>query len=175
MTGTSEITAFWLCPAEPERRILSQLIGKLALRFDAPVFEPHLTIGVGPVMTKMEAAEILHALESTPLLLEMKGVEFAEEFTKTLFLKFSHSQKASELSAEIMSRARSAVGYDFDPHLSLIYHDMSRSEKEALATTIELPFRRVTFDSIQAISCRAPITKRVEVEGWRTLGERRLA
>jgi hypothetical protein len=39
-----EITAFWLMPAAREREFFSGVIAELAARFDAPVFEPHVTL-----------------------------------------------------------------------------------------------------------------------------------
>ena len=40
--------AYWLIPTEPAYTYFQAVINYLARRYDAPVFEPHLTIHVGP-------------------------------------------------------------------------------------------------------------------------------
>src|SRR5437660_1675571 len=45
--GHSSVIAYWLIPAEPAHRFFQRLIEDLARRYDAPLFEPHVTIHVG--------------------------------------------------------------------------------------------------------------------------------
>jgi hypothetical protein len=48
METRERIITYWLCPAEPARSHFAELIDNLAARFDAPVFEPHVTLYVTP-------------------------------------------------------------------------------------------------------------------------------
>ena len=168
------MVAFWLVPARAERDRLASLIAGLAARFDAPVFEPHVTLFGGKIAEE-KAADVLQRCDfAMPIELEIAGVEFSEKFTMTLFVQFRSSQRASELSAAIKTAAEIESDYEFNPHLSLLYKEMPEREKAAAALTIELPFDRVAFDGVKAIVTPAGIKTRAEVEAWRTIGERRV-
>ena len=41
------VIAYWLIPSEPGHSFFQRIINDLAGRYDAPVFEPHVTIHVG--------------------------------------------------------------------------------------------------------------------------------
>jgi hypothetical protein len=41
------VIAYWLIPSEPAHSIFKRIINQLARRWNAPVFEPHVTIHVG--------------------------------------------------------------------------------------------------------------------------------
>jgi hypothetical protein len=174
VSANAEILAFWLRPAAREREFFATLIQELAARYDAPVFEPHVTLNV--CAGKAESAlDVLPTLTSrAPIRLEIARVVSSPEFTKTLFVQFRASDEAAQLSAEIERAAPSDTRYHFDPHLSLIYQAMATTEKEGLARTIVLPFQSVVFDSLQLIAAPAQITQRADVEAWRTLAERGL-
>ncbi|MEO5721886.1 MAG: 2'-5' RNA ligase family protein [Chthoniobacterales bacterium] len=169
MTTNGEIMAFWLRPAQEEREYFAALIRRLATRFDAPRFEPHVTLYAG-AMEEAHAAEVVRGLAAlSTLTLEVEGVACAEEYTKTLFVQFRASDEAARLSAEIAEAANREAGYRFDPHLSLIYQPMARAGREELRRTIEVPFTSVRFDAVEAIVSPARVTKRAEVEAWRVI------
>jgi 2'-5' RNA ligase len=168
-----EMVAFWLMPARAERDRFTSVIAELAARYDAPVFEPHVTL-IGGKLDEQKAADVLQRCTfSEPIELEIAGVETSEKYTKTLFVQFRPSPLASELSDAITAAANITSDYEFNPHLSLLYKEMREVEKAAAASRIELPFDRVTFDGLKAIVTPAEITSRKEVEAWRTIGERR--
>lgn len=174
MSNDEELVAFWLLPAQGEREFFSSLIRDLAVRFEGPIFEPHVTLH-GGAMSRERAAEVLETLNApTVLQLEIGGVAFSDELTKTLFVQFRSSTVAGELSRQIAVATGSVSGYRFDPHLSLIYAGMSEATKVELGRTIELPFESVLFDTLRTIVCPARIRERADVEAWRTLEERRL-
>ncbi|MEP6820806.1 MAG: 2'-5' RNA ligase family protein [Chthoniobacterales bacterium] len=174
MSTNEEMVAFWLLPAQKEREFFSSVIRELAARFDAPIFEPHVTL-FGGAMSPERAARVLEALPpSGSCRLEIERVAFSPQFTKTLFVQFYASPETEELSRRIAETTESKSGYRFDPHLSLIYAALSEVEKMELARTIAVPFEAVMFDSLRTIVCPARIEERADVEGWRILGERRI-
>ncbi len=174
VSNHGEMVAFWLLPGEREREFFSDVIRDLAIRFDAPIFEPHLTL-YGGAISRERAARVLETLTAPPALrLEIEGVVFSDEFTKTLFLQFRPSGEARELSRRIAETTESDSEYRFDPHLSLIYAALPEAEKVELARTIEMPFESVMFDALRTIICPARINERADVEAWRNLAERRL-
>jgi 2'-5' RNA ligase len=166
-----EIIAFWLMPAAPASRFFAKLVGDLAARTDAPVFEPHVTLSAG----KIKPAAALQVLPQTqqqygPLDLEIDRIDSSEEFTKTLFVQFRPSPAASALSRAIANAVGAGNDYEFNPHLSLLYKEMPPGEKAALADAIVIPFSSVVFDRVKVLAMTAPITKREQVEAWRPLG-----
>ena len=167
-----EIITFWLMPAAPAGQFFTTLIGDLAARAGAPVFEPHVTLSAG----KIDAATALRVLpqmqqQCEPLELEIERIDSSAEFTKTLFVQFRPSPAASALSLAIANAVGGGEEYEFDPHLSLLYKEMPPRDKDALAHEIVLPFSSAVFDRVKVVAMTAPITTREQVEAWRPLGE----
>jgi len=169
-----QIITYWLCPTLTARGNLSSVINGLAMRFDAPVFEPHVTVFTTAVLDK-DPAETLEQLRlDGPLQLSVRGLDCTDEFTKTLFIQFEPDAGLSRLSEELRSRAGTESEDELNPHLSLIYKDMSPHAKQELAGQIYIPFSEIAFDSIKAVLSPAKITSREDVESWRTVAERSL-
>ena len=61
-----------------------------------------------------------------------------------------------------------------NPHVSLIYKQLSPRAKSELASAIKFPFPGVVFDCIKAIRCSAPARTRADVEGWKVVARRSL-
>ncbi len=169
---TKEQVAFWLSPAAGAREFFEGLIKQLAERYDAPRFEPHLTLCGGDV-PEARALDILRNLSiRESIALEITGIEFSEKYTKTLFVQFRSTPQADALSAELQKAIGSQS--DFNPHVSLLYKHMSQDEKAEAARAISLPFQSVTFESVKAVVTPSPIERREEIESWRPLASRRL-
>jgi len=62
-TMPDTVLAYWLLPAPPAREFFRATIGRLAAQYDAPLFEPHLTLAVGSDAA-IEARRILNGLAS---------------------------------------------------------------------------------------------------------------
>ncbi len=168
-----DVVAFWLLPAAGTCAFFETLIAELATRCTAPPFEPHVTIGGGDIGEK-RAGEILQKISTRePIQLEVERVDFSEEFTKTLFVQFRSSREIEALNTEI-ERA-SGNEYEINPHLSLLYKEMTAVEKAELARAISIPFAIAVFDRIKMMRTPHPITISEQVQAWRALGERALA
>jgi hypothetical protein len=102
--------------------------------------------------------------------MEVDRVAFSALFTKTLFVQFQSTPEAAALSELVREAAGLTLGYEFNPHLSLLYSDICEAEKESLARTLTMPFERVRFDRLEVIATRAAITSRKAVDEWRMLG-----
>jgi len=174
MKDETQMLAFWLLPAPPAREYFRSMIEQLAQRFDAPGFEPHLTL----YGTAFDVAH-LDALGGMPtpgsVELEIERIAFSEKYTKTLFVQFKQQTRLTELSAAVARALGNENGHELNPHLSLIYKELPNEEKAELARTINLPFDRVRFDAMKAVSTPATIESREEVESWRTVWERSLS
>jgi hypothetical protein len=62
--SANEILTYWLIPAEPARSHFRTLIQDLARRFDAPIFEPHVTVYVTESGNENPAGVLKEALRN---------------------------------------------------------------------------------------------------------------
>jgi len=162
------VAVFWLIPAKPQRELFSKIIRILAVEFDAPRFEPHLTLCRAP---EEQPAKFLRKIRASPIRLRICGIAYSDKFTKTLFISFENKARLEKLVRDLGGRAKSLR----DPHLSLIYRRLPTAIKRELAATIKLPFRDVLFDVIKAVNCVSPIDTRQDVESWRSVATKRLS
>jgi Cyclic phosphodiesterase-like protein len=174
--GHSSVIAYWLIPAEPAHRFFQRLIEDLARRYDAPLFEPHVTIHVGA--NYLDAAEKTlsrTAREWQPIHLKAVRIGHSDEFIKTLFVQFAPNRKLQQLNAIIRNAAQDSSHYELKPHLSLIYKYMPATARRELADSIKVPFPEVIFDSLKAIRCISPTRTRADVDAWRLVATKKLS
>ncbi len=174
--GHSSVIAYWLIPAEPAHRFFQRLIEDLARRYDAPLFEPHVTIHVGA--NYPDAAEKTlsrTAREWQPIHLKAVRIGHSDEFIKTLFVQFAPNRKLRQLNAIIRNAAQDSSHYELKPHLSLIYKYMPVTARRELADSIKVPFPEVIFDSFKAIRCISPTRSRADVDAWRLVATKKLS
>jgi 2'-5' RNA ligase len=158
------LVVLWLIPAAPEREFFRQTVERLVREWDAPVFTPHLTLGV-----TAEPPDLPRELDLAPIELQPHGIFWSATFTKTLFVRM---RATAELEA-----LRDSLGQNGqlpDPHLSLLYKKISAEEQAQLAARIVLPFSTVTFDTVRAVRCPNPTTTRADVESWEPIASSRL-
>jgi hypothetical protein len=159
------IIIYWLIPAAKYRELFVRLIDILAVEFDAPRFEPHLTLCCG------HDVKTLRKLKARPVRLRVCDISYSSKFTKTLFVRFATNGSLNNLIADLSGKSRSLR----DPHISLLYKRLPNRLKQELAATIRLPFREVIFDSIKAVQCHSPTETGLDVENWRVIASKRLS
>ena len=165
---------YWLIPAEPARSFFERTIADLARRYNAPVFEPHMTIYVGS--DRVEAEEVIAKAVSGCQLVQAKVLKVCQtgDFVETLFVQFALDTKLQQLNEMIRDAAQDSSDYQLNPHISLLYKKMSILARRQLAHSIKLPFPEVTFESITAVRCVSPTRSRADVEAWRVVATKSL-
>ena len=162
--------AYWLIPAEPAHTFFQGIINDLARRYDASLFEPHVTIHVGTNRAGLAETALRHAArEGKPIRLKPIGVDQSDEFVKTLFVQFELSAALRQLNEVIRNAAQDSSQYQLNPHLSLLYNKMEAAARRKLATSIIVPFSEISFDRIKAVRCVSPTQGRADVEAWRAV------
>ena len=170
---TQTVVAYWLIPAEPERELFAEIIRILAKQFDAPRFEPHVTLfAVSP--DRQSAAKVLHQISASPIRLRIRDVSYSTKFTETLFLRFKSNKALQKLVVDLARVMKSRPRAVCAPHISFLYKKLPTATKKVLAATIKLPFREVVFDSIKAVRCALPTRTRAEVKAWCVIASNRL-
>ena len=173
--GRQTVIAYWLLPSEPARSFFKGIINDLSRRFDAPAFEPHVTIHIGADRVDSTESALEHAArESTGIRLTPVGIDHSEEFTKTLFVQFALNPELRQLNEMIRQSAHDSLQYEVKPHLSLLYKRMPAATRRDLAASITVPFSEVSFDALEAIRCVSPTQSTADVEAWQLVTAGRL-
>ena len=164
------VIAYWLIPSESAHSFFQAIINDLASRYNAPVFEPHVTVHVGA--DRADAAE--EALENAAGVFKRTGLtpvglDQSNEFIKTLFVQFAMSAELLRINDSIRVAANDSTRYELKPHLSLLYKNLAAESRRQLAASINLPLSEVSFDAIKAVRCVSPTQSRADVESWQTL------
>jgi len=161
------LIAYWLIPAEPAHSFFQRIINDLVRRYDAPVFEPHVTIHVGADRADSAKNALGHAGRKckrfglTPL-----GTDQSDEFIKTLFVQFAMSVELRKTDDIIRAAVNDSLQYELNPHLSLLYKNLAATARRELAASISIPLSGVSFDAIKAVRCISPAQSRADVEAW---------
>jgi Cyclic phosphodiesterase-like protein len=164
------VIAYWLIPLEPAHSFFQRTINDLARRYDAPVFEPHVTIHVG--VDRADAAEKTlrcAARECTLIGLTQFGIDQSDQFIKTLFVQFAMSAELRKISDIIREAANDSSPYELKPHLSLLYKNLAAATRRKLAASISVPFSEVTFNAIKAVRCVSPTRTLADVDAWQVI------
>jgi 2'-5' RNA ligase len=164
------VIAYWLIPAEPARSFFQGVIDDLARRYDAPGFEPHVTVHFGSNRADaVERALSVAARVCKPIKLKALEIGHSSEFIKTLFVQFALNTELRQLNEIIRNAARDSSHYELKPHLSLLYKKMPVVARRELMDSIMAPFSEVTFDALKAVRCISPPRTRADVETWRVV------
>jgi 2'-5' RNA ligase len=165
------VIAYWLIPSEPAHSFFQGIVNDLARRYDAPVFEPHVTVHVGADQADAAAKALEKAASEFELVRQMPlGIDQSDEFIKTLFVQIAMSAELRRINGIIRQAANDSSQYELKPHLSLLYKNLPTATRSDLAASIEVPFSEVTFGAIKAVRCISPTESRADVEAWRVLG-----
>ncbi|HEX3618787.1 MAG TPA: hypothetical protein VHU16_00285 [Candidatus Udaeobacter sp.] len=170
------VIAYWLIPAEPARSFFQGLISELAQQYDAPAFEPHITVFVGGNRIGAAHRALSQvALDAEPTNMKTLGIDQSDEFIKTLFVQFAPNRRLRRINETIRDASRDSSRYDLKPHLSLLYKTMPAATRRGLAASIGVPYSDVSFDAVKAVRCVSPTQTRADVETWHILASGKLS
>ena len=151
---------YWLIPTKAKSELFRDIIGILAKQFDAPSFAPHLTL-----CRTEEVKSVGKMLSHAPIRLRIRGIAHSPKFTKALFVRFTPTKSLKGLVTELGGKPNSLT----DPHLSLLYAALPAAIRRELVATVKLPFGKVAFDAVMAMSCISPTENKQDVKSWRKL------
>ena len=166
------VIAYWIVPTEPARSYFQNVINDIAQRYDAPTFEPHVTVHVGADTVDDVLSKVVRDCEQ--IVLQALEVSSSSEFIKTLFVQFAMNKRLQQVNESIRAAAQDSSEYDVNPHLSLLYKRVWIEDRCLLARSIDVPFPEVAFDSLKAVRCISPTESRADVEAWRVLATQKL-
>jgi putative hydrolase of the HAD superfamily len=163
----------FLCPAAEDRRWAEEVIRELAARYDAPPFEPHVTVYGGRFVAESELEPVRRALtemaaQTGPITLSITGLGTTEEYFKTLFVAFAEEPHLLRLHEAVRKAAVRDSGYALAPHLSLLYADMPLAAKNMAARAVRLDREEMRFDAVKLV-VPDPVAGWRDTRRWQTL------
>jgi 2'-5' RNA ligase len=141
MSSTSY--ALWLKPSGPAYDVLAKTIQDLAREFDAPMFEPHVTL-----LANLDGTEEQHLHRSKALAQQLHSfhitlteASYGHDYFQCVFMRVEQSTemtRAHALAAQIFHR----VGNAYMPHLSLIYGVLGEPRQLEIINRLPTGLRR---------------------------------
>jgi len=132
--------SIWCIPDEGSELYitLQRHVADLSLRFDAPIFDPHVTlIGWLKGDTDEIVEKTMHlARQTKPFEIRLNGIGLTNDPLKCLYIGVQPSselQDANALARKIFGK-KDRIPYA--PHLSLLYGDFPRKDREEAARDI---------------------------------------
>jgi putative hydrolase of the HAD superfamily len=166
----------FLTPAPDDFAWLAGMIGELSARFDAPPFEPHVTVYSGMFPDPAVVQKALAALVSgmPPIILRMRGIGCTADYFMTLFIEFEEDSLLRNLHDRIKAACGVDTGYELIPHLSLLYAELPLRDKQSLAHRVALDRTAIRFDEAKLVSPLNPHEGWRDPMRWKTLARVRL-
>lgn len=168
--------SYWLLPATADHVCFQNIINTLAKTYAAPPFEPHVTIYSGAYTPQDNPAALLQrAINGIQhVCLCVDSLLYTDVFTKTLFVQFHPSSILAAISDALRNAVAAPSDYVLNPHLSLIYKQMSHETKQHLVSSLHLPRSNILFDEVGAVVSSGRTQSPEDVEGWKMIYRRKL-
>lgn len=163
----------WLMPKDNEaKQLLFDTISSLSDSYGSSSFLPHMTLFSGQTDDIDKVIGLFKTIPSDILPLEMniKGVNFTDDYFRTLFLEFeTNKQLNDKLSTVLNSFLENGVESSLSafPHLSLLYAIIDKETKSYIKSKLSFDFTKLKFDKIALVS---PSSKGwQDIESWQIL------
>ena len=123
--------AVWLLPKEEDSKYLSNILDKLSKKYEAPQFQPHVTV-YGVVDTTLPIVEkvvkdIIVGLKEFKV--KKNGLHYLDNIWKSLYIDLDYDADLAKINKLLSAKLSQYGNYDFEPHISLIYKKMDNDEK----------------------------------------------
>ena len=160
------MVSIWLIPAPEDAQYLQAIINNLAATYQAPVFNTHCTL-YSP--NDLPAAELRQILERSAnniksFCVKKATISHTENIWKTIFIELLRSPELEQLQQAVISQFPNGQPYEFLPHISLLYKEMSDKKKEDIIRNLQVK-NSFKMDKIAAVRTGP------NVDNWATVVE----
>ena len=160
------MVSIWLIPAPKDAQYIQGIINNLATTYQAPVFDSHCTL-YSP--TELPAAELKKILEQSAnnmksFYVKKSMISHTENIWKTIFIELLRSPELEQLQQAVISQFPNGQPYEFLPHISLLYKEMSDKKKENIIRNLQVK-NSFKMDKIAAVRTGP------NVDNWATVVE----
>lgn len=136
--------SLWLEPTGDTAYKLQERIKQLSKRYDTPLFSPHVTLLGGLTSSKTELEALTDTLSSSirPFELTLTKAGYLNTFYQSLFIHVEQNEGLTHLHDNACRLFDCPEEYEneYMPHLSLLYGDLTRNQKEKILNNIGREF-----------------------------------
>lgn len=134
--------SLWLRPFGEIAFKLEQKIKELGQKHGTPVFEPHITLLGSLQKSETELIQLTDTLASSlhPFDVVLTNAGCRDEFYRSIFVHVKKSRELMDARNTAERLFNSSPEEEFMPHLSLMYSDFGREEKERILNTMGREF-----------------------------------
>ena len=159
--------SIWLTPAAADRSELFAVISKLASTFNAPIFEPHVTIATSNTKAEATADALRGALQGVRAVpLGASKVGYSANFTNGLYISMDVSDQFRSLVRAI-NKCRGELQFpSAEPRLSLVYKANQERWKRQVSQSLDFSNRTYEFDAVKIVEMRDLIEHEQDVTEW---------
>lgn len=128
-----------IIPHEPIFNQLKKIIDKLALEFNGPLFEPHMTL-IGNIdmdLPQVEQKVKILASQIDKLDLSLGEISFSTTYFQNVFIRVNSTHQLLEININ----AKKLFGIKnnvFMPHISLLYGNQDMKKREEAASKVKI-------------------------------------
>lgn len=125
--------ALWLKPENEVYGVLKRIIDDIASEYNAPVFEPHITVAGSIDRSEAELKDLVTDLarESEPMTLHLKETDFRDSLYRALFVHIAPNDTLLSLRERCLTRLKKEHE-PYMPHVSLMYKEMEADRKKEI-------------------------------------------
>ena len=134
--------SLWFEPSGDIAYKLQERIKKLSEKHGGPVFSPHVTLLGSIESSETESISLTNTLASylKPFELELTKAGYRDRFYQSLFIHVKHTERLSDIREKALRLFDVNSEEKYMPHLSLMYGDYTRNEKERILNLIGREF-----------------------------------
>ncbi|MCV0413050.1 hydrolase [Nitrosarchaeum sp.] len=132
--------AIWFTFSKNDRESLKNIIDELSEKYQAPKFEPHITVyGLTDIeIDKIDkiAKEVI--LNQNSFFVKKSEILQTEEIWKTVFIELKSNEQMELIHKNFKKYCDNVSKYEFKPHISLIYKILSIEEKIKIINKLDI-------------------------------------
>lgn len=134
--------SIWLMPPAALRERFAELIDALSRRLGTPRFEPHITLAAPRAVTDAQALSEAQRLATrlAPVPLRFNGIDHTDAYFRCLFLRAVKTPEILAAHRRACAELGEPIEADYMPHLSLVYGEIDRAEKEKMIADVGARF-----------------------------------
>lgn len=165
---TPNLYSIWLCLGKDDSAYVSQIIQNLSSEYKSQPFIPHLTLYGVIFITKDEGISLIKNVikNEKPFSVKTASLESSSEFFKTLYIQMEQSPQLSKLQKKIMENLTTHIDYNFNPHISLIYANLTPEQKQWMKTHIQIQ-KEFHFSSLVLVNHGVHAEDIYKIQEWK--------
>lgn len=157
--------ALWLKPENEVYDVLENIISRLAETYDAPYFEPHITVAGSIPLSAEAIVEMMHhvRLQCEPMTLHLTETAVEDNYFRSLYVHIAPNEALLALRERCLTELR-LEHKPYIPHVSLLYKKLEESEKQKILEQVGSRFDLVfSPSSLYLMQTEGPVGQWKEV------------